>query len=147
MKTIIVAIGLALALTGSIIFVANAKYENHKLADLTSTPTPIQEVAADTVSIEPTIEPTIQPTTRPIIPTYPPTSTPIPTIAIPTDNPNKDSICRNEAQLKKIQLKEQLTQLAYQKLPPDVDWSYWMQDIENQAQKAYLQIYNICLTR
>lgn len=144
--------------------------------------------AVPTHSIESTITPTEEPTpTDTPVRVYPtatpivPTSTPQPTaIPVPTDNPNKDSLCRNKAELERIKLEQQLWDLAKQKTPEYFSfavakeknpgqWSsqymdeYYFQQqwakysktyldmigsgIKSEAQKAYYQIYNICLTQ
>lgn len=96
-----------------------------------------------------------------------PTTTQVPQ---PTENPNKDSICRNEAELYKIQEKEKaIAQLRSQR--PELFWSeadwlahgyseadlpylvpvyrnYYntaMSIIDNAAQQVYLTKYNECL--
>jgi len=90
----------------------------------------------------------------------------------PTTNPNKDSICRNEAELYKIQEKEKaIAQLKSQR--PELFWSeadwlahgyseadlpylvpvyrnYYntaMSILDNAAQQAYLTKYNECLQK
>ena len=93
-------------------------------------------------------------------------------VAQPTANPNKDSICRNEAEIYKIQQKDaamaQLKREAPELFYTDADWrargysdadlqyikpyyqnayNQGMITIDNALQQTYLQKYNECLQK
>lgn len=73
-----------------------------------------------------------------------PTSTPIPTLQpLPTENPNKDAICKNEASLGRIKFEEETSKIVQEKMPQYFSFEEAKRQNPGQYTSQYIDEYTI----